>query len=101
MVRRLKLQEVLEKVLNNKNVYFQPPPTIKLNYPAIIYELDGIDQLHANDEVYNIDKRYSVTLIDANPNSKFVQELAYLPKCRFNRHFKSDNLNHYVFTLYY
>ena len=101
MSSNTELQSLLEKLLNSRNVYFQPPPTIKLNYPAIIYELDGINQSHANDEVYNIDKRYSVTLIDANPNSKFVHELAYLPKCRFNRHFKSDNLNHYVFTLYY
>lgn len=95
------LQIILEELLKSKNVYFQPPPTIRLNYPAIIYELDGIDSAHANDKVYNIEKRYSITLIDANPNSKFINKLAYLPKCRFSRHFKSDNLNHYIFILYY
>lgn len=31
----------------------------------------------------------------------WIDIVAKLPTCRFVRHYKSDNLNHYVFTLYF
>ena len=37
MDRRLQLHEELCSVLGSRNVYFQPPETIKLTYPCIIY----------------------------------------------------------------
>lgn len=101
MASRLELQTLLEELLGSGNVYFQPPETLKLQYPAIVYSRDNIENTHANDGVYMQSLRYSVTVIDKNPDSELPLKISQLPKCRHDRHFKSDNLNHNVFTLYF
>lgn len=101
MANRLDLHTKLESILGSRNVYFQPPTSLKMSYPAIVYELSDIDNDFANDEVYNQRRAYKLTVIDKNPDSEYIEVIARLPKCRFDRHYKSNNLNHYVFTLYY
>ena len=83
------------------NVYFQPPESIKMKYPCIIYELDDYVKLYANNKTYNLTKRYSVTVVDKNPDSDIKDLVAELPLCRFIRSYMADNLNHYVFEIYY
>ena len=98
MVSRINLQEELKRLCNN--VYFKPPSN--MSYPAIKYEFSGYSTKKANDNIYLADKRYTVTIIDPNPDSKIPDEfLIKFPKCSFDRAFKSDNLMHWVFTLYY
>ena len=99
--RRLELHEILCEVLGSRNVYFQPPAGVKMTYPAIVYSLSGINNRHANDSVYMQRHSYTVTLIDKNPDNVTVDKLSLLPKCSFDRPFVADNLNHYVFTIYY
>lgn len=101
MVNRLKLQVVLENVLGSKNVYYQPPESLKMNYPAIVYGLEDIKNTFANDSVYLSKKKYSITVIDEDPDSSIVGRVSALPTCRFNTHFESDNLNHDVFSIQY
>lgn len=101
MASRLSLQTQLEELLGNHNVYFQPPESVKMKYPAIVYTLEKIENTHADGGVYLFHKRYSVTIIDKNPDSKFVDMVAGLPTCQFNRHYNSENLNHWNFSLYF
>jgi hypothetical protein len=101
MPSRLELQTLFENILGSRNVYFQPPESVKMNYPAIVYGLDNIENSFADDGVYLSKKKYLVTVIDEDPDSPIVDKVATLPTCRFNRHFQSDNLNHYVFILYF
>lgn len=98
---REELQIFLEKFLGNRNVYFQPPESFKLKYPCIIYELKTIQKEIANNKMYLKHKCYMVTYIDEDPDSEIPDKLQELNYCDFDRHFKSDNLNHYVFTLYF
>jgi hypothetical protein len=100
MASRLELQTKLEELLGSRNVYFQPPASVKMQYPAIVYELDDIANRFANDSVYNQSLQYKITVMDFNPDSEIVKRVSKLPRCRFNRHFTSDNLNHDVFTIY-
>ena len=72
-----------------------------MNYPAIVYARKTIDNSYANNSVYKQNYAYEITVIDKNPDSEIVNKVSKLPTCRFDRHFKSDNLNHDVFTLYY
>lgn len=103
--RRLKLHDVLCDILSCPNhgeecrVYFQPPSSIKMKYPAIVYALDNIENAFANDGVYLSSRKYSITLIDRDPDSSFIGKISSLPTCRFNRHYTKDNLNHDVFTI--
>lgn len=101
MASRLDLQLLLENLIESSNVYFQPPESVKMKYPAIVYTLEDIDNVHADNGVYSSHKKYSVTVIDYDPDSVFVDMVAALPTCRFNRHYTSDNLNHWLFSLYF
>lgn len=96
---RIKLQNILEEILGSRNVYFQPPENIKMKYPAIVYTRSDIKNTYADNEVYKQDNVYQITVIDANPDSDIVKKISKLPMCRYNRNFKSDNLNHDVFVI--
>lgn len=98
---RLKLHEVFCNILGSRNAYFQPPESVTMKYPAIIYSLSDIENNHADDLAYKKSKVYEVVLIDPNPDNNFVDKLVALPYCRFSRYYPANNLNHYVFTLYY
>ena len=101
MSSRLKLSEQLRSILGSSNVYFQPPETIKINYPAIIYSRDKMRTIYADNNPYRIKKAYTLTVIDKDPDSEIPDKIAQLPMCYFNKHFTANNLNHDVFTIYF
>lgn len=101
MGSRLELQNLLESILGSRNVYYQPPESIKIKYPAIIYSRNNIDNNFADDIVYMQNHTYQIIVIDANPDSEIVNKISKLPMCRYDRHYTSDNLNHDVFILNY
>lgn len=101
MASRLDLQSKLEELLGSKNVYYQPPSSIKMAYPAIVYAKAKIDTRVANNKKYNTITRYDVTVIDRLPDNLVVLKLLELPYCSYDRQYKSDNLNHDILTLYY
>lgn len=102
MASRLKLHEELCEILGTRNVYFQPPESVHLVYPCIVYELSGVDKLNANNSSYKLTKQYELTVIDKNPDSELSDKiLKRFRMCSFDRPFKSDKLNHWVHTLYY
>ena len=95
------LQAIFEALDGSPNVYFQPPPNVSMSYPAIVYHRDDIDTKFANNHPYSLTKRYLVTVIDRDPNSSLVDQVASLPLSLFNRNFAAGNLNHDVFVLYF
>ena len=101
MASRLDLQDKLEELNENRNVYFQPPSNIQMNYPAIKYEIDRIDTKFADDSSYIHNKRYTITVISKNAKPEIIDKLLDLPMCTFDRSYQSDNLNHFVFTIYW
>jgi len=101
MGTRTELETLLETLLGSRNVYFQPPPTLQMKYPCIVYNLDDMDSKFADNLPYAIQKRYSLTVIDQNPDSLIPDKVIKLAKCIFDRHFIADNLNHDVFIIYF
>lgn len=101
MVKREALHRNLVSILGSNNVYFQPPETLKIKYPCIVYSLSSDITKHADDKKYLNKNRYTITIIDKNPDSEFPNLLKELDYCSFDRFFVSDNLNHFVFDLYY
>ncbi len=101
MDRRLDLQSLLEALLGSGNVYFQPPPNVTLQFPAIVYKRDNARTLFADDNPYAVHRRYLVTLVSANPDDPTWEKLAALPLCLHERGFAANNLNHDVFNLYF
>lgn len=101
MHSRLELHNLLLKVIGNNNVYYQPPESIKINYPCIIYKRSDINNLYANDDIYKQNYAYQVTIMDKDPDSEIVKKMSKLKYSKFDRHFASDGINHDVFTIYY
>lgn len=102
MASRLKLHDELCKLLGSNYCYFQPPESIKLNYPCIVYSISDVDKDNANDRLYRSINEYIITVIDTDPDSIIpYMILSHFPMCSFDRTYTSDNLNHYTLTLYY
>lgn len=101
MAPRLQLQTLLEDILGSRNVYFQPPVNIQMQYPCIVYSRDSAQTLHADDSTYRYTKRYQVIVIDLNPDSGVPDMVASLPLCTFERFYTADNLNHDVFNIFF
>ena len=98
---RLQLQNLLEGILGSENVYFQPPSSVSMQYPAIVYQRDTMRSEFAGNLPYRVSKRYQVTYIDRLPDSEVPDKLAALPMCVHTRFFRVNNLNHDVFDIYF
>lgn len=101
MDRRQDLQNLLMSILGSNNVYFQPPETVKLNYPCIIYNRSRGDTRFADNNPYSFVFRYDVTVVSRDPEEDTIMKLAALPMCTHERFYTADGLNHDVFNLYY
>lgn len=101
MSNRLELHELLCDILGSTNAYFQPPESVKMKYPAIKYSLNDVENNHANDGIYIQSVGYQLVVIDKDPDSEIAKKVSKLSKCSFDRSYTVDNLNHYVFTIYY
>jgi hypothetical protein len=102
MAKREDLHEELCTVLGSRNVYFQTPENVKMNYDAIRYKLGGKDLKRANDKIYKSINQYEGVVITTNPDTTIPDKLlARFEMCSFGRPYTADNLNHYPFTLYY
>lgn len=86
---------------SKKRVYFQPPESIKIEYPAIIYSRSRIENLHASNSIYKQDRAYEIIVIDSNPDSPVVGKMSIVNNIKHDRHYTKNNLNYDVFTLYY
>lgn len=98
---RLDLHTLLKTILPDNPVYFQQPTNNKMQFPCIIYKRDDSSVQHADNEIYRHHKRYQVTVIVADPDSDIPDKVERLPLCEFNRYFTADQLNHYVYNLYF
>ena len=86
-------------------VYFQPPESMRLQFPCFIYSRTGANQTYANDKDYMFRQKYSLTYVTRDPDT---QEIVTRIKKTFdycgydsNSPMVYDNLYHEMFTLYY
>ena len=102
MADRLTLHEELCEILGSRNVYFQPPASVKMSYDAIRYKLNNKDIKRANDKLYLMTNQYEGVVITRDPDTTIPDDvLNHFKMCSFGRPYTADNLNHYPFTLYY
>lgn len=101
MASRLELHNKLTELLGKNNVYYQPPESVKMEYPAIRYSLSKIENRRADDTSYLMTNCYDITVIDRRPDNPVIKELLRMPMCSYGRHYSSDNLDHTTLTLYY
>lgn len=100
MVSRQNLQTMLEELLGSRNVYYDPPESVKMQYDAIRYTRKSIDNTFANNSVYKQDVCYEIIAIYKKADSDLPLKISRMPMCVHDRHYVANNLHHDVFTLY-
>ena len=102
MASRLDLQTELEELLGSTNVYFQPPESVRLKYPCVVFNKNNWYIRNANDFPYLYQPNYQITFIDYDPDADWdVKMMRHFRYVSYDRSFTADNLNHWVFRLYY
>ena len=102
MASRLQLQEEFCDILQSKNVYYNPPPSVLMNYDAIRYSKSTPDVKRANNGPYQITERYDGVVITRDPDSDIpLKLLSRFPMISIGDMYIVNNLNHFPFTLYY
>lgn len=100
MASRIDLHEILVGILGSRNVYYDPPEDLKMEYPCIRYSKSSINVQKANNKAYLKHNRYQVMVIDRLPDNPIIDELLKLPNCSYDRHYTAGNLHHDVLTMY-
>lgn len=98
-ITRLELHEILCSLLGSRNVYYQPPATVRMKYPCIVYSPQAMTSRHADNKPYNIIDRYRVVIIDQDPDSILPKKIAQLQGARAAQPYTADNLHHWPFDL--
>lgn len=100
--KRIELDTKLRGLFDTTpNVYYQPPSSVMLKYPCIIYNLDTYKTLHASNSLYFHMKQYQLIFITQEPDSLIPEKILKLPHCRHHRSFVKDNLYHFMFDIFY
>lgn len=93
------LQVKFEELLESRNVYYNPPADMHMEYDAIVFKRSRINNTFANNGVYRQLYAYEVTVITRDPDAPIVEKISRLPRCTFDRTFVTDNLYHNTFTI--
>lgn len=101
MKTRISLQRKFEDLLGSKNVYFQPPESLKMKYPCIRYSLSDVDKRLGDNIAYSMTNCYDVICISEDPENEIVRKILEMPMSSFDRHYVSNNLYHDVIKIYY
>lgn len=100
--RRMLLQNYLKTLPEVKQAYFQPSESAQMVYPCIVYKWDRQDAKYADDKLYSTRRGYLITIIDSNPDSVIpIIFQRNFQTARFDRHYTSDNMNHWVYSLFF
>lgn len=101
--KRIELNEILQEVLGSTNVYYQPPASIMIKYPCIIYSKETPTTRRADNKGYFYRNKYTVTVISKDPDNTIAETLYNtLEYASFDRpRYVSDNLYHDALTVYY
>lgn len=99
---RMILQKKLVDILGENHVYYQPPASLRLSYPAIVYKLTDRSVEYASNHPYANFLQYNVTVISEDPDNVIGSDLmTQLKWCSFNGRNTVENLYHDRFTLYF
>jgi len=82
--------------------YFQPPESIKMSYPCIVYNREPPDILRADNLLYRRVHKYGLIYITYDPDDPLIEIIEdRFSMCRLSRSYARDGLNHYYYDLYY
>lgn len=102
MKSRLELHKKLCTILGSSNVYYDPPESIKLKYPCIIYHQSSGDHVYSGNKTYLFTKSYELTTISKKADDDLVNRIiSEFEMIRHGSVYTADTLFHNTFTLYW
>lgn len=102
MSRRKELHAILvEKIGDNKRVYYQPPENLNMEYPCIRYSKIPPAVRYADDKKYISKDKYQIIVLSKNPDEDVISSILDLPLSSYESHYISDNLYHDIINVYY
>lgn len=99
--KRLLLSDFLHEISGVKYLYYSPPTGTEMNYPCIKYDLRDAWARYADNIPYLTNLQWAITVIDEDPDSEIANIFFELAQCKFDRKYSANDLNHFVFTLYF
>ena len=99
MTNRDTLQLKLESILGSTNVYYNPPETLKMSFPAIVYNLSDIRQVHADNRKYVDFTTYKITVISKQVDNPAIRGVLDLPMTKFSTNYTKNGFYHTVIFL--
>lgn len=101
--RRIQLHEKLCSILGSRNVYYDPPENVKMQYDCIVYSLSQVNQVYANNFTYANSPGYLLTIVTRTPEAqtRIVEELMKtFSYVGWDRAYVIDHLHHAVVSIY-
>lgn len=103
--KQVPLHDQLIEVLSDfedrsERCYFEPPEGTEMKYPCIVYHKSNRDITYADNIPYLKFNRYTVTIIDEDPDSKLPDRMDRFLYLSSDRDYCYDGLWHYAFTLF-
>lgn len=72
-----------------------------MKYPCIRYDMSRDSITRADNIPYQDAKLYTVTIIDEDPDSLINERVRLLQYSSLDRTYQANNLNHFVYSIYY
>lgn len=73
-----------------------------MEYPAIVYHRSRIETAKADNSIFHMRDKYTVTVITDDPDSDLPEKvLKHFSRASYDRNYQSDNLYHDVLTILY
>jgi len=101
MDKRTKLELYLRQIIGSNNTYFQPPESVKMQYPCIVWNLAKVPAKYANDKVYLTNPKYVLRYITRVPDDPMKDTLVTTLGVPIIQTYAKDGLYHYIYELYY
>lgn len=99
--RSQELQATFEELLGSRNVYYNPPESVLMDYDAIVFKRTTINNKFASNSVYvQLPSNFEVVTITRDPDAEVIEKVSTMPGCRFVTSYVVDNLNHNIFTIH-
>lgn len=101
MKTREEVQELLENILGNKNVYFQAPPNTGMKYPCIVYRFDRFSVDNADNKPYVVVGRWEIHHMYKSIENDIKNNMLFAaPYVTFDRRLVTNGVYNDFYTIY-
>jgi hypothetical protein len=97
--KRFLFDAKLKEITELTNVYYDPPESVLMEYPAIVYKKTNMPARYANNKKYIKRLAFEVKVIAEDADTKYVDLINDMDFSHYDRHYVAYDLHHDVFTI--